>query len=64
MDREEIKADFKAAAIKQFKESGCVGLVVDEASDTGNMYAIFGEYIIPLDEADAIMLEIADMDLT
>lgn len=60
MDRETIKADFKEAVIEQFKQAGHVGLVMDEASDTGKQYAIWNGYIIPLDEANAIVLEAAD----
>lgn len=60
MDRETIKADFKEAVIRQFKEVGHVGLVTDEASDTGKQYAICNDYIIPLDEARAIVLEALD----
>lgn len=60
MDRDEIKADFKAAAIKQFREAGHVGLVTDEASDTGKQYAIWSDYIIPLAEANALVLEALD----
>lgn len=60
MDREQIKADFKEAVIKQFKETGHVGLVMDEAPDTGKQYAIWNGYLIPLDEANAIALEACD----
>lgn len=60
MDREAIKAEFKQAVIEQFREAGHVGLATDEASDTGKQYAIWNDYIIPLDEANAIVLEAAD----
>lgn len=60
MSREELLHDFRQAVINQFREAGNVGLVIAEAPDTRKTYAIFSDQLIPFDEADALMLEIAD----
>lgn len=60
MDREQIKRDFRASIVQQFREAGHVGLVTDEAPDTGKQYAIWNGYLIPLTEAHAIIQDCAD----
>lgn len=60
MNREELLLEFKQAVINQFREAGNVGLVTADAPDTGKTYVIFSDQLIPFDEADALMLEIAD----
>lgn len=60
MDREQIKRDFRAAISQQVREFGHVGLITDEAPDTGKQYAIWNGYLIPLSEAHAIIQECAE----
>lgn len=60
-DRQAVaRAGFKEGVIEQFRKNGYCSPVIAEAPDTGNVYVIFDCELIPMEDANEIIMDAID----